>query len=99
MSSMVYHVVIWTETESAISMQLSLEGAIASLDDAERLAKAYAERYAAYKATQPAAPFPEIRVGVMCIPRSKLPNHKTPLTNVDDYVAAQLARAERYRTK
>ena len=101
MSDVVYHTVIWTETDTGITMSLGLEGTLATREDADRVAQAYRDLLAVNYTIDgdPEMAF-RSRVGVLEMPAPD-PRLKHPESNrdVDRIVAGIAERVAQKRAK
>lgn len=97
MSNVVFHTVIWTETDTGITMSLGLEGTLATREDADRVAQAYRDLLAVDD--DPAVAF-RSRVGIIEMPAPD-PRLKHPEVNrdVDRIVAGLTARVAQKQGK
>jgi hypothetical protein len=101
MSDVIYHTVIWTETDTGITMSLGLEGTLITRADAERVAQAYRDLLAVgYEVDGNPDMAWRSRVGIveMPAPDPRL-KHPEPNRDVDQIVLGLTARAEQKRTK
>jgi hypothetical protein len=98
-SDVVFHTVIWTETDTGITMSLGLEGTLATREDADRVAQAYRDLLAVgYEVDgNPDMAF-RSRVGIIEMPAPD-PRLKHPESNrdVDRIVAGLTARRDQKR--
>lgn len=64
--AIVYHIVIWEESDTNISMSLNFEGPIASLENAEAVALGY-RNLAFQECRRDGKPAHAVRIGILCI--------------------------------
>jgi hypothetical protein len=99
MTDVVFHTVIWTETDEGITMSLGLEGTLATREDADRVAQAYRDLLTVgYEVDgNPDMAF-RSRVGIIEMPAPD-PRLKHPESNrdVDRIVAGLNARVDQKR--
>lgn len=84
MSTLVFHVVIWTEDSDDIMMSLGIEGAIATRAVADAVAECYRACFRiAYEAKGSAAEAFRTRIGILEIPKAD-PQLKHPEPRDDE---------------